>query len=619
MGKRGFTLIELSIVLTIIGLMIGGSFKVMKMMREKAKTQEAKEQVLAAKNAVIGYASKAYYLPLNSEFDANLSTSKDPNHLMFYAADNNLKYDDICAFNSTALKVNNKGSTIDNVAFVMAHEGANYNMQTGINANTINIYTPFTKIDDNATPINRAEDYDDIVEWVTLEQLKNEVGCVDKPFRFITDKLPNAKVGVLYPDLNASAEAKLVVENNISIVTISCNSVSPKGINFVSPNFSGTPSEAGTATFNCSATETAPSSRTITKSFVITIDPYLNKAKDLNCTQDSECTSGICYAGICRSGTASEPCGNGGDCQSGICVSGICRSGVASDPCVTGGDCKSGLCIGGVCQAGAVTNSCNRGNDCISGFCAGGVCTTGAFGVACDNDNGDCKSGICYNGVCSGAIGQACGGANTNCLSGYCDSNTSKCAITPSGSGSGGGSGGGGGGGGVAPSCTLASSVSVVNMSNPATLNYTIVGGPASGTFSPVSGGCSNFSNSTGGSCTTANLTRNTLFALSVTNAYGSGACSTGVCVATKTEYRIYNDTGARWDFMVDGVCRRVNNNSEITTTAPLRRLNAGESIIQYSSSNTTCSGEVARITFNQVVCADTDADGLVNFSGADR
>ncbi|MDD5373555.1 MAG: prepilin-type N-terminal cleavage/methylation domain-containing protein [Sulfurimonas sp.] len=603
MGRRGFTLIELAIALTIIGLMIGGSFKAMRSMSERSRISEAKEQVLGAKNAVMGYAIEYPSLPSVAVFDQNLSPLKgnQADLIMYVPANNLITGDDICAFTTTNLSVtvnNVDGSArppITNVAFVIAHGSANRNIQTALVGNNIVVHSPSEQnIDDNTTSVNRPEQYDDIVEWMTLTQLQKEVGCIDRPLRFLEDKLPNAKVGVAYPDLSVSSEVKLMVENNISAVTINCNPTSQKGINFVSPNFSGTPTAAGTAAFSCTATEGLPSSRPpITKDFVISIDPYLNKAKDLNCTLDSECASGIC-------------------------VGGICRSGVATDPCIDGGDCQSGLCIGGVCQAGAVTNRCNSGNDCISGFCAGGVCTTGAFGVACDNDGGDCKSGICYNNICSGAIGYSCS-SNSHCLSGYCDSNTSVCAITPAGgggSGGGGSGGGGGGGGGVAPSCSLASSPSVINANGTAALNYTINNGPVSGTFTPASGGCSSFSNSTGGSCTTASLARNTLFALSVTNAYGGGSCNTKVCVA-RTEYRIYNDTGARQDFMVDGSCRRVNNGSEITTVA--NRLNSGESITIYSSSNGRCTTAAASITFNQAACADDDADGLVNFSGADR
>ncbi|MDK9694318.1 MAG: type II secretion system GspH family protein [Sulfurimonas sp.] len=613
MQKRAFTLIELSIVLTIIGLLIGGSFKVMKMMREKAKTAEAKEQVLGAKEGILGYASQEYFLPLNSEFDANLSTSKVAGHPIFYVADTNLQNDDICAFTTTALDVNNSGNIMQDVAFVIAHEGVNFNMQTALNANVVAVYRADIRVDDNTSPVNISEPYDDIVEWVTLKQLQDAIGCSNKQFRFVTDKLPSAKVGVLYPDINNSVVAELSVENNISSVTIQCLPNSANGIAFATPTFSGIPTQSGVAQFRCTATEGAPSNRAIAKDFSITIDPFLNRPKDANCTNDSECASGICVGGICRAGTASEPCGDDGDCQSGICISSICRSGAATEPCVDSGDCQSGLCVNSVCQAGAVGNVCNNNNQCQSGFCAGGVCTTGAFDVVCD-DAADCKSGICQGGLCSGYIGDACS-ANSQCLSGYCDANRSVCASIPYDTNSTGG-GSGGGGAGIAPSCTLASSPSIVNNNQTTTLSYSITNGPASGSFTPSGGTCTSFSNSAGGSCTTARLTRNTSFTLSATDVDGSGSCNTSVCVATRTDYRVRNDTGIRRYFNVDGNCRRINSNSEITTTT--LRLNSGESITQHSATDNRCTTVEATMTFNQAVCADTDADGAVLFSGAD-
>lgn len=619
MQKRAFTLIELSIVLTIIGLLIGGSFKMMKMMREKAKTAEAKEQVLGAKNAIFGYAAKEYFLPLNSEFDANLSTSKDPNHPMFYAADTNIQYDDICAFTTTGLIVINRGSTINDVAFIVAHEGANYNMQTALIANVVTIHGADAQIDDNATPINIAEPYDDVVEWVTLKQLQDDIGCVDKQFRFVTDKLPNGKVGVVYPSI--AGTAKLEVENTLPGETVSmdCTPRPQQGIDFNTTtdgfNFYGTPTTATILQFYCNAT-VSNSNQSAQKKFSITIDPNYNKETNASCTLDSECGGGYCVNNLCSSGLSGNVCINGGDCVSGYCAGGVCTTGSAGESCSIDGDCQNGICVSGVCQTGAFNALCVDGGDCQSSICVSGTCQTGAFDAPCIS-GGDCQSGICQGGACSGYMGDTCT-ANSECLSGYCDANNTCASIPYDTNSTSGGSGGGGGGVvGVAPSCSLASSPSVINASQTATLNYSISSGPASGIFSPSSGDCSNFTNSTGGSCTTASLTRNILFALNVTNAYGSGSCNTTVCVATKTGYRVYNNTGTRRDFRIDGVCRRINNNSEITTTT--LRLNSAESVISYSSSNGSCVGEVASMTFNQAVCTDNDTDGLVNFSGTDR
>jgi len=389
MGRRGFTLIELSIVLTIIGLMIGGSFKVMKMMRERAKIAEAKEQVLAAKNAVIGYVLKWPDLPTVTEFDANLSTSKDPNHPMFYTADTSLWVtgNDVCEFTSTSLKVNNRGSTINDVAFVIAHEGANYNLQTDLNVSnqTVYIHTPFTKRDDNPTIMNNAgHEYDDVVEWVTLDQLKKEVGCIDKPFRFIIDKLPNGKVGVQYPSVLGTA--KLEVENSLPGETVSmdCTPKPQYGIDFNATtnglNFYGTPTTATIINFDCNAT-VSNSNQFAQKKFAITIDPNYNKETNATCTSDAECGGGFCVVGY------------------------GCQTGAFDVRCVDGADCKSGICYGGVC-GGAIGSACSSSTQCLSGYCNGTSCDlmpssdgngTGGVGDTCQNVN-DCQSGLHCSG-----------------------------------------------------------------------------------------------------------------------------------------------------------------------------------------------------------------------------
>ncbi len=269
--KRAFTLIELAIVLVIVGLVVGGGIKVLKMQREKEKTLEMKRVVLAAKDAVIGNALiNGRTLPDNAFFDENLSPVKNDEHPLLYAADANLENYDACAFGSTNLKVQTPAKTIDDVAFVIAGEGANYNMQTAVTTSgsdrIVKVYDYSTKVDDNTTPINRVEPYDDIVEWVTLAQLQRALECSSDQFRFLNDSLPDGKVMQSY-------SATLFVENNITNVTINCTSSSPNGITFTDPSFSGMPLSAGTSLWTCTASEASPSSRIITKQFVITVNP----------------------------------------------------------------------------------------------------------------------------------------------------------------------------------------------------------------------------------------------------------------------------------------------------------------------------------------------------------
>ncbi|MDQ1341306.1 MAG: hypothetical protein QG567_2464, partial [Campylobacterota bacterium] len=84
MKRTAFTLIELAIALTIIGIMIGGSFQAVKAMREKGRIAEAKEQVRASKDTILGYVGIWPNLPSGTEFQDDLSPIKSNQHAIFY-------------------------------------------------------------------------------------------------------------------------------------------------------------------------------------------------------------------------------------------------------------------------------------------------------------------------------------------------------------------------------------------------------------------------------------------------------------------------------------------------------------------------------------------------------
>ncbi|WP_295002924.1 hypothetical protein [Sulfurimonas sp.] len=243
-------------------------------MRESAKVTEAKEQIKTAKDSVIGYAMEWIDLPTIAEFDVDLSPNTGTLKPIAYFTDSNLANNfDICAFNTTNLTViDNRISparTINNVAFIVAAAGANYNMQTAqdisVTPNLVTIHGPTEKGDDEPNPVNIVDFYDDIVEWIGLDELKRNVNCNDKPFEFITYRLPLGTVGVNY-------NATLYVENNISSVNINCTPALNHNISFSDPDFSGIPDAPGTVLFTCVATENPPATRTRTKQYIITID-----------------------------------------------------------------------------------------------------------------------------------------------------------------------------------------------------------------------------------------------------------------------------------------------------------------------------------------------------------
>jgi len=273
MKKSAFTLVELSIVLVIIGLLVGGSFKVFKMMRDRAETTRAQDDVKVAKETIIGNAIiNDNTLPDGAFFDQNLSPIKNNQHQLFYVDDTNLENINVCSFSTTNLKVETPARTINNVAFVVASEGPNHNMQTAIKDNgdgtfSVKTYDYSTKVDDNTSPINIADYYDDVVEWVTLAQLQQEVKCSNNPLRIVNTSLPSTDI-----NNSASYQAKIVIDGNYSAPTVDNCTFSPPN-NFLYSNFLITNSgsaTAGTVAVDCTVTADG---KTVQKKFAITVNP----------------------------------------------------------------------------------------------------------------------------------------------------------------------------------------------------------------------------------------------------------------------------------------------------------------------------------------------------------
>lgn len=164
-----------------------------------------------------------------------------------------------------------------------------------------------------------------------------------------------------------------------------------------------------------------------------------------NCSDDSDCTSGVCSSGVCQVPTCSDGvqngdesdvdcggscdgCGTGGvcssasDCASGNCDAGQCLAPTCTDgiqnqdetdvdcggttcgPCGDGGacnqpsECSSGVCTGNVCQTATCTDGVQNGDE--TDVDCGGSCGPCADGGSCGAP-GDCTSGVCDSGQCA--------------------------------------------------------------------------------------------------------------------------------------------------------------------------------------------------------------------------
>lgn|GEM_PF-1198291 len=216
-GRRGFTLIEIAIVLVIIGILIMLGVSLLGPLIKRAKYTETKEIVNAAVESVIGHGGANNKLPIwgdgrpDTTTDEFVEIVRNPNDAwtkpLYYIYDNNLTavtIGGICGRKTTNLTVricpdatcSTPTNIISNVAFITLSGSENYNNQTAGNqgvtsAVTINVYqVDVPDIDNYAQDMNRPEPYDDIVKWVTLDELRIKAGCVGAQLRIVNNELP---------------------------------------------------------------------------------------------------------------------------------------------------------------------------------------------------------------------------------------------------------------------------------------------------------------------------------------------------------------------------------------------------------------------------------------------
>ena len=208
-GSEGLTLIEVAIVLVILGLLIGLGAGLVSMLTKRAKIVESRETVDSAVEALISYAAGNKCLTDNLT-QANVRKTTDawnqplfirvaPELLPGQCSTSNAM---ICDRKSTSLTViicNDTActsyQTIYNVAFVVASKGPNYNLQIMNGTNEIRVYAPGLQVDsfsgtyEGVPDPNRPEEFDDIVKWVTLDELRTKLGCLMQ-IRIINNELP---------------------------------------------------------------------------------------------------------------------------------------------------------------------------------------------------------------------------------------------------------------------------------------------------------------------------------------------------------------------------------------------------------------------------------------------
>ncbi|MGC9046410.1 MAG: prepilin-type N-terminal cleavage/methylation domain-containing protein [Thermodesulfovibrio sp.] len=226
-SKKGLTLVEVAIVLVILGLLVGLGASLIGPLTKRAKLTETRDIVNAATESVIGFTAKNNRLPTSTEFPQVVRNPNDSwGKGLVYFVDSALTNppsnpaEGICGRKTTNVIVctdANCNNQIQNVAFIVVSGGPNYNVQTGPLTNSpcppgktcYRVYPQDTpNIDDYSGDFTRQQEYDDIVKWVSLDELRIKAGCQGAQLKILNNELPYGYVGQSY-------EAKIYAEGGV--------------------------------------------------------------------------------------------------------------------------------------------------------------------------------------------------------------------------------------------------------------------------------------------------------------------------------------------------------------------------------------------------------------------
>lgn len=406
MNKKGFTLIEIAMVLVVIGILMSIGVGMMGSLLKQGKNIDARDVVKSAKSALSGYAVKNGFLPTTigssgaRELDAwgrSLSYNADTTLLLITTNACNRTNTDrtvfeckdtVCTKPPTAL-------TKSNVAFIVYSTGEDADgtgtttMPTGWLAADCPVGNTCYWVRQQASSYTvgpTTYNYDDIVQYVTLDEIRSAMNC---SVNITTQTLPDARVGIAY---NATG-VQLQASGGQTPYSWTVGAGLPSGITLSATGLlSGTPTTAGVYNFTVTLTD----ANNITTS----------KAFTLNVIETLEIVNASLPDAMTRVPYSTTLGGRGGVSPYTWSVFGQtvntlgCPAStypIAADRCYGGtgtatGTC-TGTCIGGVCvngNAGTCTGTCTTpntygvvGNETSAGFCLNS--TTGVLSSTMTN------------------------------------------------------------------------------------------------------------------------------------------------------------------------------------------------------------------------------------------
>jgi prepilin-type N-terminal cleavage/methylation domain-containing protein len=235
---KGFSLVEMAIVLVIFGLVLASASSILTLFVNRGGAEKTRQMITSDKSSIVSYVQTNGQLPTVAipnatpitDFWRNVSYPIDGYNVdFFYFSDPILDksvwnlaalpaFNVVCGATGTNTLVQicndlncSAPTTVNNIAFVIASGSENKNVQTGVTTaagtNTIRIdfqgtagVDNYTNTNPNVRPVdfNRQEAYDDIVDWMTLDELRSKVGCDAEAIKFMSQVMPPAKRGADY-------------------------------------------------------------------------------------------------------------------------------------------------------------------------------------------------------------------------------------------------------------------------------------------------------------------------------------------------------------------------------------------------------------------------------------
>ena len=128
--EKGFTLIEIAMVLVIIGLLVGIGAGLMGPLTKQVKLRRTRDTVNDVYNAIIGYAASNKIIPPDLQV-LGVKTKDAYGRDLLYSAAGGITAGNICTTMGGYLKVNDEGTSKENVAFIVFSQGENVCNDTG--------------------------------------------------------------------------------------------------------------------------------------------------------------------------------------------------------------------------------------------------------------------------------------------------------------------------------------------------------------------------------------------------------------------------------------------------------------------------------------------------------